>query len=169
MQCRAPVGVGQHAGEHVGDEDGADRHEHVLDPVEASAHDEQRDAGGGEGHAQVAAHPEELEARGDPGELRARGAHVGEHEGGHRHGGSAHAIGLAHQPGETLAGDHAHAGPEVVEEHERDRGQQQHPQEAVAVVGTQHRVGGDPRRVVVGQPGQQTRAHHGGEDGESAT
>ena len=44
-----------------------------------------------------------------------------------------------------------------MEEHESDGGQQQHPQQLVAVVRTEYRVGRDPGRVVVGQAGEQPR------------
>jgi hypothetical protein len=47
-----------------------------------------------------------------------------------------------------------------VEEHERDGGQQQHPQQLVAVVRSEDRVGGDPGRIVVGQAGEQPRTDH---------
>ena len=44
--------------------------------------------------------------------------------------------------------------------------EQQNPQQLVAVVGAQHRVGGDAGRVVVGESGEQPRAQHGEQCGE---
>ena len=163
----APVGVGQHRGGDVGQEHGADRHQHVLDPVEVRAHHERCDGHGGERHAHVTAHPEQLEPGGDPGVLGAGGADVGdEQKAGHERG-AADSGALPDQSDEALAGCDAHAGGELVEHDEGDRRGREHPQEPVAVLGAEYRVGRDSGRVVVGQPGEQAGAEHG-QHGEHA-
>ena len=47
-----------------------------------------------------------------------------------------------------------------MEEHEGDGGEQEHPQQLVAVVRAEDRVGGDAGRVVVGEAGEQPRTDH---------
>ena len=44
-----------------------------------------------------------------------------------------------------------------MEQDQRDGGEQQHPQQLVAVVGAENRVRGDAGRVVIGESGEQTR------------
>ena len=76
-----------------------------------------------------------------------------------------HAVALAHQADQALAGDDAHPRGQAVEHDQRDGGEQEHPQQLVAVVGAEHRVGGDAGRVVVGEPGEQA----GTDDGQQRT
>ena len=55
----------------------------MLDVAEALAQDERRDAECRERHADIATHPgEEVHTGGDPGELRAERAGVGDDQGG---------------------------------------------------------------------------------------
>ena len=68
-----------------------------------------------------------------------------------------HAVPLPHQADETLTGDHTHAGRQAVEKHQRHRGQHENPQQLVAVVGAEHRIRRDARRIVIGQAGKQSR------------
>lgn len=68
---------------------------------------------------------------------------------------------VPHRIDEPLPGDHTHPR-QAVEHHQRDGGQQQHPQQLIAVVGASTRIGGDAGRIVVGESGQQA----GADDGE---
>ncbi len=129
----------------------------MLDAMEAPLEHEYRHPDGGQRHAQVAAHPEQLEAGGDAGELGAGGADVGHHQRGEGHRRQPYSEPLTYETDHALPGDHPHAGPEVVEQDEGDRGQQQDPQELVAVFGAEGGVGGDPGRIVIGEPGQEPR------------
>ena len=158
----APVRVGQDAGDDVGDEDGAQRQQHVLDAAEGAAQDEQADRGGGERDRQIAAGAgKDLHPGGDAGELGADRAEVGHHQRGQRSLGPPPAVALVHESHQTLAGDDAGSGGEIVEDDQGDRRQGQDPQEPVAVVGAEDRIGRDPGGVVVGQPGQQSRPEYG--------
>ncbi len=132
----------------------------MLDAVKAATqyqqgHDDRRS-----GDARVAADPEKFGAGGDPGELGTGRADVGDHEHGQRGTAQPHAVPLTYQADETLPGDHTHACCQAVEEHEGDGGQQQDPQQLVAVVRSEYGVGGDPGRIVVGQAGEQPRTDH---------
>jgi hypothetical protein len=134
----------------------------VLDPVEGAAQDEQRHPQGGERHADVPAHAaEQVEPGRDAGELRRERAEVREHQRGERHRREPRAEALAHQGEQALAGHDAHARAELVVDDQRRRRQRKHPQQAIAVLGAEDRVRRDPRRVVVGQPGQDARPDHG--------
>lgn len=117
--------------------------------METPPQHEERYAQGGGGHAGVAGDAEQLEAGGDPGELGARGAHVGENQDADRDGAKPHPVRVTDQPREALLGDDAHAGAEVVEHDQRDRREQQHPQQPVAVLGAEQarrrRGRGSPR------------------------
>ena len=153
----SPVRMGQHAGRDVGEEHRRQQQQEVLDAVKAAAqyqqgHDHRRG-----GDAGVAADPEKFGAGGDPGELGTGRADVGDHERGQRGTAQPHAVPLTYQADETLPGDHTHACCQAVEEHEGDGGQQQHPQQLVAVVRSEYGVGRDAGRVVVGQAGEQSQ------------
>ncbi len=65
---------------------------------------------------------------------------------------------LAHELGQTLAGDHAHARREHLHERQRDRDQHDRPQQLVAVLRADRGVGRDPAGVVAGVGRDQTRA-----------
>src|SRR5664279_3391669 len=106
---------------------------------------------------------ENFAAGGDAGEFGGGGAHVRDEQRGDGQHSGAGAVPLADQSGQPLPGDHADPGAEVLEEHQRDGRDGQYPQEGVAVVGAQYRVGGDPGGVVVRQPRQQTGADHRGQ------
>jgi hypothetical protein len=62
---------------------------------------------------------------------------------------SAHAVALTDQADQALTGDDAHSRPEAMEDDERNRRQQQHPQQLVSVLGAQHRVRRDAGRVII--------------------
>src|SRR5207302_8482098 len=77
-------------------------------------------------------------------------------------GGGETGLGAISHPDDTdqaLAGRAAQPDGEVVEERECERRDQQSPKEPVTEVGAEDRVGGDPGGVVVGQAGQNSRAH----------
>ena len=117
----------------------------------------------------VAADPRQLQAGGHPGELRAGGADVGHYRCRQRQDGGSNAEALADQPGQSLAGGDAHTHTELVEDHQRGRGEHDDPEQLVPVVGAEDRVGRDAGRVVVGEPGQHAGAHDSGEGDQPAT
>ena len=118
---------------------------------------------GAHGHGEIAAHSQQLCAGSDAGELRGGRSQVGDDEGHQGSGAHAHAVPMPDQADQALAGDHPQPGAEVVEHHQCQGREEQHPQQLVAVVGSQHRVRRDAGRVVVGQSGEQSRAQHGEE------
>ena len=156
----APVRVGQHAGHDVGQKHRRQQQQEVLDAVETAAQHQQGDDQCRRRNAQIAGDAEQLESGGDAGEFGAGGADVGDDERGQHRTAQPHAVPLPHQADETLPGDDAHPGCQAVEDHERDGGQQQHPQQLVAVIRAEYRVGGDAGRVVVGEAGEQPGADH---------
>ena len=158
----APVGMGEEPGDDVGDEDRAQREQEVLDAAEALAQDESRDADRRERHAEVATHAaEQVHAGGDPGELGAEGAGVGDHESGQDDRGGPLAVALADQCQQALAGDYAEPDAELVKDDQRRGRERQDPEQLVAVLGAEDRVGGDAGGVVVGEAGEQARPDHG--------
>ena len=80
----------------------------------------------------------------------------------------ADAVVLADQLGQALAGDDAHAGGEHLHERQREGDQDHHPQQAVAVLGADLRVGGDAAGVVAGVGGDQPRAEQRQQDRDTA-
>ena len=80
----------------------------------------------------------------------------------------AGAVVLADQGQQALAGDDAHPHAELVEDDQRRGRERQNPEQLVAVLGAEDRVGGDPGRVVVGEPGQDPRADDGEQSGNCA-
>ena len=73
-----PVRMGEDPGPDVRDEHGRERHQHVLDAVEAPAEDEPRDRHGRHGNSQVAADAQQVSPGGDAGELGGGRAQVGQ-------------------------------------------------------------------------------------------
>lgn len=132
----------------------AEPEQRVLHTAEAALDDEGRNGERGQGNAHVARHAEDLEARGDTGELGARRADVGHEERPDRERGQPHAVALTDEPGQALPRDDAHADAEVVEDHESDRRHQEDPEHPVPELRTENRVGRDARRVVVGETGK---------------
>ena len=72
--------------------------------------------------------------------------------------GRAHAEALADQAGEALPGDGSEPHRDRVVEDEHRRGDDEHPDQRVAVVGAEDRVGRDAGGVVVGEAGEDARA-----------
>ena len=92
----------------------------------------------GDRHRHVAAHAEKFRTGSDPGELRGRGADVRDHQREQRDQAHADAVPMPDQADQALPGHHAHARPEVVEQHQRHCGEQKHPQQVIPVLGAQH-------------------------------
>ena len=111
----------EQAGEDVRTEQGAECEQHVLDASEAAAQNERRYEQRGQRNAHVAADMRQLHARRDARELGAGGAHVGDHQREQRDRSQAHAVVLAHQPGQALAGHDSDPRAQLVEDHERHR------------------------------------------------
>ena len=141
----SPVRMRQHAGSDVGQEHRRQQQQELLDAVEAAAQNQRGHDHRRSGDADVATDPEKFGAGGDPGELGAGRADVGDHERGQHGTAQPHAVPLSYQADETLPGDHTHAGRQAVEEHEGDGGQHEHPQQLVAVVRAEYRIGRDAR------------------------
>ena len=79
---------------------------------------------------------------------------VGDDQRTERDAGARGPVALAHERHQALAGDDAHARRQLVEDDQRDGGEREDPQQLVAVVGAEDRVGRDARRVVVGEAGE---------------
>ena len=164
----APIGVGQHRGDEIGERDAdPDRHEQVLDPavaprVSSSDHDR-----GGEQRAGPGRHAEEPQGRAAAGELGHDRADVGHEHGADHEGGPAHAELLAHEPCQALTGGKPEPRADFLREEEHDLAGQQHPQQLVAVPCAGHRVRGDAARVVVGEAAHQPRAQDAQDRGQA--
>src|SRR6266508_4196707 len=72
------------------------------------------------------------------------------------------AVAVADQPRQPTTGDAAHPRAELVEDDERDRREQEHPEQAIAEVGAEDRVRRDPGRVVVREAGEYSRPDDSG-------
>jgi hypothetical protein len=130
----------------------------VLDAVKRPPQHEQRDADRGQRDAEVAADAgEQVESGCDAGELGAQRAEVGNDQCAERKGGAARPEMIADEREQALLGHHAHAGTELVEDDQSERRDREHPQQAIAELGAEDRVGGDPGGVVIGEPGQHAR------------
>jgi hypothetical protein len=148
-------------GDDVGDEDGAQGKQDMLDAAEAPLEHEHADGHGREWHADVPTRAGQyLHTGGDTRELRADRPDVRDDERGERHLGPAAPVPLADEPHEALAGDDARADRQVVKHDQRGRRQRQHPQQPVTVIGAEYRIGRDARGVIIGQPCQQARPEH---------
>ena len=104
----------------------------------------------GDRHRHLAAHAGETQRRADADELRDADADVRDQ---HRAGGEqrpAHAVLLADQLCQALAGHGAHPRGHLLHHDQRDRDHDHHPQQVVAVLGADGRVGGDAAGVVAG-------------------
>jgi hypothetical protein len=136
----------------------------VLDAVKRAFEHEQRDADRCDGDAHVAASAEQqLRARGNAGKLGAERAEVGEDEGCEHYRRGAKAGSVAHEREQALLRDAAHPRPELVVDDQRCGRECKDPEEPVAVLGAQDRVGGDPGGIVVREPSEQARPEHGEE------
>ena len=163
-----PVRPGQERGDDVcaRDED-PDPHEQVLHAAVAAEGDEADDDDRGDGRADLGRHAEEAERRPDPGELGDRRSQVrGEHDDG-RERAPAHAPALADQAHQPLARGEPEAGAHLLREEQDDLAREDHPQERVAELGPDDRVGRDAARVVVGEAADEARPEDG-KDGDEA-
>jgi hypothetical protein len=61
-----------------------------------------------------------------------------------------------------VTGAAAHSCAEFVEDNDGDGRPREHPEQPVAEVGAEDRVGGDAGRVVVGEAGENARPNYGG-------
>ncbi len=163
---RAPVRVGEESGDHVGDEDGAEGEQEVLDMAKVLPQDESGDPDRGEGNAQVATHAaEQLHPRGHAGELGAERAGVRNHQRRHDDPCRALPMVLSDQRQQPLAGDDPQPHAQLVEDDQRHGGECEDPEQLVAVFGAEDRVGGDPGGIVVGESGEKPGADDGKQGG----
>ena len=137
LRRSAPVGIGEDPGCDIGDEDGGEADEDVLHAVERSAKDEERHADRGHGHADPSRDAEQLASGGHPCELGACRADVRHDESGERAGCWSDAVAMTYETDDALPGRDSHPSPEAVEEDQGDGRQRQHPEELVAVLGTE--------------------------------
>ncbi len=168
VERRAPVGLGQEAGDEVGDVDGGERQEDALHLAVAAARHQEPDAEGDRRHGQPRRDVREAEGRGDARELGHGRAEVGDQEGEHRERRHPEAELLADERREALAGHGAHARAHLLRHAEDGRDQQQQPQHAVAVARADHRPRGDAAGVVVGGGGDEARPEDREEDHQAA-
>ena len=155
-----PVRVRQEGGADVGDEHRREQQQHVLDAMEAAAQDDESDQHRGCRDGEIPADPRELEPCRDARELGAGRAQVRDHERRDHRRRRARAVRGADERDQALSRDEPESRAElVVDDQRRDR-QQQDPEQRVAVAGAGDRVGRDPGRVVVREPGEQARAEH---------
>ncbi len=141
----------------------------MLDALERGAQNEHGDHERREGCRDSARDVHELERSGNPGELRGCRPDVRGQQRECRGEPDPEPVPVADQTGEPLAGHDTHACPELVEEHQRDRCEREHPQEAVAVLCTEDRIGCDTRGVVVGEPGEEAGSDDRGESEQAAS
>ena len=154
----APVGVCEEARADVRDEDRGEREEHVLETLEGLENDHGGDPHRSDGDGHPGWDVDELEARGDTGEFRAGRSHVGDDERDEGRDRDTAAEAVADEKHETTARPDPHSCSELVERDQGDRGEREDPEELISVVGSEDRVGGDSRRIVVGEACDHVRA-----------
>ena len=108
----------------------------------------------------------EPERRADADELADADAEVRDQHRDRRERRPAHAVLLADQLGEALAGDGAHPRRHLLDDDQADGDHHHHPQQVVAVLRPDRRVGRDPARVVAGVGRDQARADEGEDEEE---
>ncbi len=152
-----PVGVGQHGGDRVGDEDEGEEQEDALGVAVGAEEHERPDGHGGDRNREIARDPEELEGGGDAAELGHHQPDVGDGERGDGEGGQAEVELLADEGGQALAGVDGQAGHHLLDDHVRDRDQHHEEERAVDELRARRGVGHDAAGVVAGgcrdQPG----------------
>ena len=162
VRGRAPVRMGEHAGDDVGDEDRAEREQDVLDAAERAAQHEHARRRPRRRDAHVAARAgEQLHPGRDAGELGADRADVRDHE---RARARPPPRARRSARGRAASGpcrSRRPCAPPARGRRSAPRSRARAPTAAVAVVGAEDRVRRDPGRVVVGEPGEQARAEHG--------
>ena len=152
-----PIGMGEEARDDVGDEDRAERQQDVLDAVEGPAQDEQRDAERGQRDADVATRPRRAAPCRPPRRrTRRTSCRVGHHQRAEHDAAPRGAVVLADQREQPLPVTTPIRAPSSWKTMSAAVESGQHPEQLVAVLGAQDRVGGDAGRVVVGsfQPGR---------------
>ena len=112
-------------------------------------------------------HPGEPDRRADADEVGDADADVGDQHGARGEHRPADAVLLAHELGQALAGDDAHARRQRLHDRQRDRDQHHRPQQRVAVLGADRGVRGDAAGVVARVGRDQPRSEQA-EEGEQA-
>ena len=121
----------------------------------------------GDRHGDLHGYARQAEGGADADEVGDADAEVRDQDGGRGDHRPADAVLLTDELGQALAGDDAHARGEHLHDRERDRDQQDRPQQAVAVLGAHRGVGGDSAGVVAGVGGDQAGAEQPQEDEQS--
>ena len=150
-----PVGVRQHGGDRVGDEDEGEEQEDPLGVAVGAEEHERPDGDGGDRHRDVARDVEQLERGGDAAELGHHQADVGDGEGGDGEGGEAEVELLPDERGQALAGVDGQAGHHLLDDDVGDRDQHHEEEGAVDELRPGRRVGDDAAGVVAGGGGDQ--------------
>ncbi len=164
---RAPTGMGQDRGDRIGEERDRHQHEHALRRLVRAADDEQPHDRSGDRNRHVLRDVSERQCGADPDELADADAEVGDE---HRHGRErrpAHPVLLADQLRQPLSRDCAHPCRHLLHDDEGDGDQHHHPEQVVAVLCADRRVGGDPAGVVAGVGGDQPGPEKGEERDEA--
>jgi hypothetical protein len=97
----------------------------------------------------------------DAGELGADRTEVGQHEQRAGHLGCRVAVACSDHSDEALAAAYRKPDGQQMKENKQRCGDQDGPQELVAEIGAQDRVGRDARRIVVGKSGEHARSDYG--------
>ena len=158
---RAPVRVGEDRRDGIGEEGQRHQHEHLLGHPVGAADDEQPDADRGDRHRRVLRHARERERGPDADELADADAEVRDQHGDRRERRPADPVLLPDQLGEALARDRAHPRRHLLHDDQRDVISDHHPDQVVAVLRADRRVGRDTAGVVAGVGGDQSRAEEG--------
>jgi hypothetical protein len=118
--------------------------------MEAAAQDEDRDHARRDGHGDGAGDPEQFQPGGYTRILGAGRSDVRDQQ-RPEGGGRTDAEPLPYQADEALPGDNIHPRPEVVAHHQGDCGQEQDPEQLVAILGAEHGIGRDPGGILIAE------------------
>ncbi len=152
------------AGKEVGEIDQAGGQEHPLHHLIGPAQHQPPGKQRRQGQRDIFAHPEQLHAGGDPGKFAHDVAHVAQEQPQHGIKGDLDAEALPGQVGQPFAGDRAHAGAHLLDDHQgQDHGDEE-PEDFVAQDGAGHGIGGNAAGIVVHVGGDDARPHDRQED-----
>src|SRR5271154_6945611 len=140
---RAPVRMRKDRCDRVGEEGDGEPDEDPLGGAVGAAHDHQPNAKRGDRHRQLRGYSRQPEGCAGADEVRDADAQVGDQHGGGGEHRPADPVLLAHELGEALAGDDAHTRCQLLHDRQRDRDQDDRPQQAVAGFGSGFGVRGD--------------------------
>jgi hypothetical protein len=156
-----PVGLSEHSGHDVCGKYGRDSEQDVFDAVKRFRQHQCDDEAGGPQHARCLRQAGELCNGSDAGELGADRTEVGQHEQRAGRLGCRVAVACSDNGDEAFAAADRKADGQQVKENKQRCGDHDDPQELVAEIGAQDRVGRDARGIVVGKSGEHARSDYG--------